>query len=422
MENEDFDENLKNRIKQIFEDYDDGAADKGWNLLREKYPEKKRRNYIFWWTCAAVTLLLMALIIWFFQAETCKAKFAKTIKLKPDTAKIQAKVYSSSEKSIIKTDSRDTNHVEKTVLKTVSDFAFIPRSTQQKTLIIRPKDTVINQVNEHNNTAFTDIKLVSTDSANQSIQAFDFAKIDSLHHEKLQSIGQTQSPGVKPVSKKEPIKTASIKKPTQKTSKLSLSIYAGPHINFANGSKNQLGFGAGISTDFQLSKKLKLSSGLSVIQNKLYYQNNFSNNSLLAASPANLSIYSSQGIISSTVLNSLNASLIQLDIPINLIYNILPGKNSISALAGVSSGTFAKESYQYNYANSANDFQNSKSFKSFYMLKTLNVAAQFRLPLKNYNLQVEPFLKVPLGNLTTQQLKFNATGINLRFNFQPSKK
>lgn len=422
MENENFDEALKNRIKQIFKDYDDGRANKGWNLLREKYPEKKRRDYFFWWISAA-SLLFMILMIWFFQPETYHAKSVKNVKqLKPNT-ETQVKTDSFSTKLIVKTDPNKMTSTEKTVLKTASDFTLKQKEIHQKGLLIKPNNIETDQTKKYKNTVFTDTKLVLADSTNLPVQASYFTKVDSLQPKKLQPIVQPQNPSVKPVFKKDPIKTVSVKKPFQKTSKFSLGIYAGPHINFAKGSNTLLGFEAGVSTDFQLSKKLKLSSGLGLIQNKLSYQNNFSNNNIYASIPANQASNSSQATISNnTSLTSLNVNLLQLDIPINLIYNFLPGKNSIAVLAGLSSGTFVKESYQYNYANTTNNSQNSKSFQSFYLLKTLNVAAQFGLPIKKYNLQVEPFIKVPLGGVTAQQLKFGEAGINLKFYFQPFKK
>jgi len=201
-----------------------------------------------------------------------------------------------------------------------------------------------------------------------------------------------------------------------------LSLYAGPHVNFAKGSNTLLSFGAGIAADFVLNKKLKFETGLGLTQNKLSYQSN-SNNSLYTLNSAYQSAINTQNTnVNSTTLTSLNASLLQLDVPINLVYQILPGKNSIAILAGLSSGTFAKESYQYNYVNTANNSQVSKSFQNFYLVKTLNLAAQIGLPISKYNLQVEPFVKVPLGSIASQQLKFGAAGINLKFNFQPIKK
>ena len=422
MENENFDADLNNRIKQIFDDYDDGRANDGWNLLRKKYPKKNRRKYFFWWI--ATILLLTALLIWFFQFETNQPKTVKIVKQsKSDLAKIQAEVHSFSNKSTVKTDSLYSDSTEKVRIKTAFGFPQNQKSLRRKTSIINQNQTDSSQKIYSDNTVFTDTKSNLTDDPDYQKQVSNLAKADSVVQEKSQVKIQKQDSSLKSVLKKDLVKTASVKNAAQKKSKFGFSLFAGPQLNFANGSNTLFGFGAGITTDFQLSKKLKLASGIGLIQNKLSYQNNLSNNNSYASIPANTTQNSSTGATSSNAsLKSLDASLLQLDIPVNLTYQILPGKNSIAVLAGLSSGTFAKETYQYNYVNAADDSKTTKSFQNFYLLKTLNVAAQFSLPIRKYNLQVEPFVKVPLANMSTQQLKYGSAGVNLKFNIQTLKK
>ncbi|RYY06720.1 MAG: hypothetical protein EOP43_05465 [Sphingobacteriaceae bacterium] len=325
-------------------------------------------------------------------------------------------------KSIVKTESFNETVTKKTLLKTASKSAFKQKLIQQKTIIFDSEKTEINQKTKYHNTVFSNIKLDSVDRKSSQTQVLNLIKADSVDQKNTQLIDSVKNLITKSNIKKDVVKTVSVKKTTQKLSKFGLSLYAGPHVNFAKGSNTLLSFGAGIAADFALNKKLKFETGLGLTQNKLSYQSN-SNNSLYALNSAYQSAINTQNTnINSTTLTSLNASLLQLDVPINLVYQILPGKNSIAILAGLSSGVFTKESYQYNYVNAANNSQVSKSFQNFYLLKTLNLAAQIGLPIKKYNLQVEPFVKVPLGNMATQQLKFGAAGINLKFNFLPIKK
>ena len=42
------DNDLKNRIRDVFDNYEDEHADEGWLLLREKYPEKAKRRAVAW--------------------------------------------------------------------------------------------------------------------------------------------------------------------------------------------------------------------------------------------------------------------------------------------------------------------------------------------------------------------------------------
>ena len=196
-------------------------------------------------------------------------------------------------------------------------------------------------------------------------------------------------------------------------------MYAGSHVNYGSGSNNQLGLGAGVSTDFRLGKKFKLSTGLGLMQNNLTYNQNIRNGSLLAAANSSYANTPATGsIIQNPTLSSMDTRLVALDVPVNLTYSFLPGKNSISVSAGISSSTFVKEAYDYHYSTSTNTTQNIKSFNNFNFAKTLNVSAGFAYPLGKNKLQIEPFLKYPLGGLGSQQLFFGSAGINLKLGLQ----
>ncbi|RYE26372.1 MAG: hypothetical protein EOP42_20800, partial [Sphingobacteriaceae bacterium] len=78
MKNENFDEEFKNQIKQVFEKYNDSAANEGWSLLREKYPAKKRRKGFFWLSFAAA-LLLITLIFGLFYADFFQQNVSKIV-------------------------------------------------------------------------------------------------------------------------------------------------------------------------------------------------------------------------------------------------------------------------------------------------------------------------------------------------------
>jgi hypothetical protein len=125
------------------------------------------------------------------------------------------------------------------------------------------------------------------------------------------------------------------------------------------------------------------------------------------------------------ILKNYRASLVGLDIPVNLKYEFNPQKNNAYILAGLSSGSFINETYtiNYNYPAQQAQVQTSRnSFNGFYFAKTLNLAVGTGFSLGKNRLIVEPFLKYPLQGLGSQQLLFGAGGINLKFNFQPAKK
>ncbi|WP_259066665.1 hypothetical protein HDF24_21660 [Mucilaginibacter sp. X4EP1] len=95
---EQLDNELKKRIQQVFENFDDTGADEGWLLLREKFPEKesKRRGLIWlWWgSVAAGLLLFLGIGLWYFT------KNDDTIQVKSYTA--QSVKHNQSQPVIIK--------------------------------------------------------------------------------------------------------------------------------------------------------------------------------------------------------------------------------------------------------------------------------------------------------------------------------
>ncbi|MVN21677.1 outer membrane beta-barrel protein [Mucilaginibacter arboris] len=451
MENENFDEELKNRIKQVFEEYDDGTAEEGWNLLREKYPEKNRRKYFFRWFGSAAALIFIAFVFWLYQPDILQNKVSKVKKqqAKNSVAALPHQYFSpkkavsgkilpetNTQKTPVKTAlgftenhlrginkivkqriAADTVNTEKTPVKTVPGF--IPKQVLAQK---EQADLSVNkqEVSNQNNTSFTGIKNVSDSTAKQAkIQVP--VPADSSGRKQLVIAKKTNTPVVKPAVLNKAAKAETVKNPVKKSSIFSLELYAGPHLNYASGSNNQLGLGAGVSTDFRLAKNFKISTGLGLMQNNLTYNQNIPNGSLLAAS--NYATMPSSSItVTNSSLSSINASLVALDIPVNLTYTFLPGKNSMAVSAGFSSNTFVKEAYDYHYNTSTSTTQNIKSFNNFNFAKTLNIAVGFAYPLGKNKLQIEPFLKYPLGGLGSQQLLFGSAGINLKLDLQQVKK
>ena len=61
--------------------------------------------------------------------------------------------------------------------------------------------------------------------------------------------------------------------------------------------------------------------------------------------------------------------------------------------------------------------------KDFDLMRTLNVSFGFNTRLsKKQSLTIEPFLKYPLGGLGSENIRFGASGINVKLNFNTAKK
>ncbi len=481
MDEEKFNTELKSRIAEVFDNYDDTRADEGWALLRQKYPAKEKHRGLAWLWYAAAAIALLVMGVWFMQKPD--ANNGNNLAVKPN------KTIQQPEKKVEGPyDSAVTNNNQTPVLVKVDTSArhttVQPNSTVPQTANVpAPKNNVVktqwpmqdqqvpapgspsagnyalNQakkdrtLNPAGNIVKTDSPIVNKNNAalaavnkpvsNAAQQAVESATTNKTNTQVIAAQTQpiktnTEKAIMDLLNQTQPKIAKADKNKTDK--KASLSLYAATYFNYATGSDNQLNVGAGFTSDFKISSKLKLSTGVSIGQNSLNFNNSGSGGRLqLSAAADNASPATLSGAIGNSAGSTFNASnnakttpeakkykasLIGLDIPINFKYQFSP-KSDTYVLAGVSSGTYITETYKTTSTTSLVTQESTvqSNFSTFDLAKTLNFSFGVGYPLgKSNQLIVEPFLKYPLDGLGAQQIKFGAGGINLKLNFQAPKK
>jgi hypothetical protein len=437
------DDKLKQRIKEVFDNYEDPSANDGWLLLREKFPGRKRRPAVLWfWPAAAVLLLFLGLGIWMYglnnkPADNRKISYrVKAVKPTPPTAQPKETVIAYQKQAAVKHSAKLNSSGKSIVASTGSSN---PAAANSSPATIVPKQ---NQVIAKNAPPFNS-QVINPPQANIASKTNQVA---AIHIDTTISIFNPNKTAVtaniqqKPMTadtsskqiaaiKPKPAKTiedlfaADMGKSPKKLKdnqdkKVRFGVYAASYFNYAKGSNNQVNAGAGFTADIALAGNLKLVTGLSVNQNSFAYNNSsvFSNPSepIFGLPGNNLSNFTSY---------SQSASLVGLDVPLDLKYEFNSRKSQVYVLAGVGSGTFINESYSYTSSNgsSASSPQSSKGFNDFYFARTLNMALGLGYPLGKDQIVIEPFVKYPLQGLGAEQLRFGASGINLKFNFSIKK-
>jgi len=445
------DNDLKNRIREVFDNFEDTSADEGWLLLREKFPEeqsKRRALAWLWWSgAAAVLLLFLGVGLWIKNAQDQpKNNLVKIIKhpkhedliakkTQKDTvtSAVPIKAAPVKEKGIDKNEAAAHNYQAGLVR---------PAASPNKTGTQKPARPayslpVIDTAGKN-----TFIAKKSIDSIKNTISktaAPQMAVANEPKNEKPKSLVIQEKKPEKSImamfnddkGEKTP-KTED----AQLSKKVHFAVYAATYFNYSKGSANQVNVGAGFSSDIKIGNNLKLVTGVSIAQNSLSYSGFPSEaasakSNLFAPAPAGSSSMNFTALSSPSVKNY-NASLVGLDIPVNLKYEFNPQKTDAYISMGLSSGTFIDESYtyKYNYPSFLSDklqqttdqTTSGKSFGSFYFAKTLNVAFGIGYPFGKNRLILEPFLKYPLDGIGSQNLRFGAGGINLKLNFQSSHK
>jgi hypothetical protein len=489
------DNDLKNRIKEVFDNFEDTSASEGWLKLREKFPEKqaKRRAIVWiWWGAAAILFLFLGIGLWMYSANNSTEKYSVKTQKNPQsenltgnktqkdtTAKTTTQQAATAAKvaagSIAASGSEKIEKLNPLVKRsTISTTpSIINNAAQQKTYAANTFDvtakTIIKVPGQQLAAVISSKNADSAKKAADKLQAQQLAitmmakTADSIKKANQQiaattaANNSTANQAKSPVTDKQKTPVKSIasmfaetqyvkdKKIDKKSKTVNFGVYAATYFNYAKGSNNEANIGAGITSDIRITKNLKLVTGITIAQNSLNFtggvptttaQNNLSfvpaNNagsSLVLASAYNVNSAVTNAAV--PAFKNYDANLVGLDIPLNLKYEFNPAKTNLYVLAGFSSGTFINETYtyQYNYpalfSPSLQQLQaetSRKSFNGFYLAKTLNLAFGVGYPVGKNRLILEPFLKYPLDGLGSQDIRFGAGGVNLKFSFQSSNK
>jgi len=211
--------------------------------------------------------------------------------------------------------------------------------------------------------------------------------------------------------------------------KWNFSIEVSPNVKEKN-----VNFGGGVAVAYNLNKRISISSGIS------YMQLDAQRGPNQVDIPAEFSKASLTSYNYNKSLNAVNTSLVGLDIPINLKFNL---NNNMYASAGVSVFSVLNESRHnefeehvavlaysspnrpsvsapepimqtvYTQETSENTPYQGKNFTGFF-----NFSVGYKLPfLQKLNLAIEPYLKVPVGSLSEEDMDLSNGGLKIITSF-----
>ncbi len=217
------------------------------------------------------------------------------------------------------------------------------------------------------------------------------------------------------------------------------------------GVDNDVNIGAGISASYKLSKNFSLTTGMLIAKQSLSGSVNYgkdnSSKSLrkeqLALSKReiakdvtdNKSDYGFQNLrnVSNVSLTEQKREFVTLDIPLNVVYKY----KKLSFTTGVSSLLHLKENQDYKYQMLVNNsiynskteqydtYSNSTTVNKkeytatnhFDFAQLINFSVGYSIAMKKGSIVVEPYIKVPIGTLSSQDIFMGAGGVVLRYNF-----
>lgn len=450
-----FDKKLSDRIKYVFEQYEDDSSDIGWKELRKNFPgSPDRRPLIYWISAAAAVLLCLGTWVYIQQNTgeelTTAGNTSKVLQKhqsgqanqqdqadqinqadpKQETDRtadhVITSLYAGQEhraaatgpvnepgegRPIYTVDGTETPPANPETAPAVATPPGTPATTAPAAVAASPaviKDSVNSAPVYAHQPAEEKAPVINSDDEYVRAQARKLSDID-------------ETPGIKHAADK-------------KISKLSFGVFAGSYVNYAEGSKSAINTGVGLSSEIAVTKKLKISTGVSLAQNSLKYEKMIPERAATAflARPSTAEAYLTTNSLQAKTsslsysINGYDASLLGLDFPVNIKYMFIENKKDLYVVAGISSNFFIDEAYTYDYQYNSNDasataYKDEKTesnVSSFDFARMLNLSVGFGYPIgKQSKLSFEPFVKYPLGGLGTQNIRFGAAGLNLKLNF-----
>jgi hypothetical protein len=239
----------------------------------------------------------------------------------------------------------------------------------------------------------------------------------------VSEVNRSDTSGNEPVYKQADIKITPENDLSDNTSsqRFRFGVNISPGVTSTN-TASSFNYSGGINADFDLSRSFRLSTGLQV-----EHQNVINESS---GNPAWIPSGQTQ------------ADLVNLDLPLNLTWKFVIRKSTCYYLSGgISSLIYLSERYtsisytqkmveivdmkegvpnvEYQLQNVKNTEQETEApLNTFDFAGRINIIVGFEQHLSSrVFLHLEPFIKIPVSELATQNLKFTTTGITCKISF-----
>ena len=432
---EQFDKKLIEKIKISFENHEEPFNPQEWEKLSHAYfhPAKKKK-FAFWpfLISGIAASLLLVFVFWPFEEElqrnvqtltdsiTIEGKQFEKIELPRNKVqdnlalaeKELASVPTEAPGAVAK--SEETQQIQRDPIEPILVNGLPQASTALAPVAISPeKNNIIEELHQN--------------AANERIGAPIIA-YDSEAEQAQRYLDQWKAEGQGTEAGKEASSNRNVR----------LGLLVGPQA--ASNQISGMSLGAGVMSEFSISKRLKLDVGVTYASHNMSPDQMIPMNATMAspAKEAFASLANSPRLIGSNAELSFSG----LDIPVNLKYKVVDKeKSGLFLITGLSSmvyldqqttETMAVDSY-FNTTADGLEFQRTvqqytheagpeSTADGFDLGRMLNLSVGYEYNLKNGTyLSIEPYYKLPLGDMTFANQQFSIGGLNLRMNFRLGK-
>ncbi len=438
-----------NKVIEVFDNHQESYQASDWEKLQQKMGKKQSRFIILlpYISKAAIIIIFLGLSVFIlnkydnyseYPDKVQQIKTANFIENKYQNRETIAKHFdkNNSVKNKSKNESKNRN-IKPLVIKSNKDQI----SSNTKNIIIEDILAADNKL------ITSDSKSVRIISINKNIKHFLIPTEENL--EELKQIKTAKIIEEKPVLLEDEVSEDDEDNSEQKRFGFGFAIASLSNYSSAK-VENDVNVGAGISASYKLTKKLRLSTGMLIAKQSLTGNENddfmirypqtekaqIKSENLVQERKQNNGrdgVMNSFSTIADFNLDEKKLEFLTIDIPLNLVYKY----KKISFTSGVSSLLHVMENHDskytmvvnnnvYNlktgsYDNYTNNTTVNKrkyiSTNHFDFARLLNLSIGYGIDMKRGSIVVEPYIKIPIGTLSSQDIFMGAGGLALRYNF-----
>ncbi|GGF46568.1 porin family protein [Echinicola rosea] len=461
---EQFDKRLVERIKDSFVHHEESFDQAEWEKFSQVYFNKptKRKKLVLWPFIVSTVAASLTLLFVFYPYEKEIEKGVTDLK---GSIAQKSKKLDEILKPIDDSTKEQTEEIKQPALATVpkpplehteqvnSDNGSRSREMASPIAMSRKADFDTDESNlvlpsypitrmtahlDGKPQEYVDQSVYATPQSNQSKKSY-------MDENVAQNWVDEWKEGEKSESSEKDVKNTNtiIKNDQGKESPFRLGIQAGPQA--ASSSTSGMQLGAGVVSEFSISDRIKLDVGVNYAHQQFEPEtlNKLPESMQMRAMSSAAPNEASYTVTNDYLGSEYTMSYYGLDIPINIKYKVMDKeKANVFVITGLSSmvyfdqtgvETFAVESkFTEDFAGALQFSESIQEYSQEYspgseqsnvdLGKMLNLSFGYEYNLSNGTfLSIEPYYKLPLGNLTFTNQQFSIGGVNLRMNFQFKK-
>lgn len=219
----------------------------------------------------------------------------------------------------------------------------------------------------------------------------------------------------------------------ERNSKFDFAVAVASMYSYSlQGAEGSVNMGGGFTTSYNVSEKFSISSGMLIARQSLDYNNALATDMVFAKE--NTLYDANTTMVSDPASTESRIEFVGIDIPLNIKYKIkrlivttgisslvfVSEKRTYSTNAMVFNTEFNSSTNHYETVKSIENFQTedeSPAFNRFDFASLFNIAVGYEFPLKKGSIMFEPFLKYPIGEISSANLKIGSGGLSLHYYF-----